>query len=119
MDELWPYALQALAVILPIILVNWNSNRIKEAKIEKLRLEEDIKRKERQKTTDEHQRRTYRRTIEKIYDRIHENPDWVIRRDYYKGIEEDFCAYLDLGGNSYVLTLMEEIREHYKKQMGN
>lgn len=114
--DLWQYALQATIIILPIILANWNSRRKKENKEEIVRAKDEIKRKERQRVNDDHQRRTYRRTIEKIFDRIHENPSWKIRRDYYKGIEEDFSAYQELGGNSYVVTLMEEIREHYKQQ---
>ncbi len=114
--EMWQYILQAALVVLPIILANWNSNRKKEAKIEKERIEEAIKRKERQAVTDDHQCRTYRRTIEKIFDKIHENPGWIIRRDYYKGIEEDFEAYIELGGNGYIVTLMEDIREYYKNQ---
>ena len=116
MNEVWPYLLQAIATILPIVIVNWNSRRKRDAKEKLARTKESIRRKERQNVNDEHQRRTYRRTIEKIFDRIHDNPEWIIRRDYYKGIEEDFCAYQELGGNGYVVTLMEEIREHYKNQ---
>ena len=114
--DIWQYILQAVIIVLPIVLANWNSRRKKEAKELIAKAQDEIKRKERQKINDDHQRRTYRRTIEKIFDRIHENPEWKIRRDYYKGIEEDFAAYLELHGNGYVMTLMEEIREHYKNQ---
>ena len=108
--------LQVIGIVGPIMWANRKARRKKEHKETKARIKDDAARKERQKVNDEHQRRTYRRTIEKIYDRIHANPEWIIRRDYYKGIEEDFEAYKELGGNGYVQTLMEEVREHYRKQ---
>ena len=116
MDDLLLKLLEALIIVLPILFANWSSRRKKEKKDNELRQQDAIKRKERQRQTDEHQRRVYRRNIEKVYDGIINNPERKISREYYKGVEEDFCAYKELGGNSYIETLMEEIREHYKKQ---